>query len=206
MQTKLQELTERIYQEGVNKAREEADNILSEAQKKAEQVISKAHKDAEEIVKNATREAESLQQNSLNELKLAGRQAISDLKQKIAGLVEAKVVQPETKGAFKDLAFTQELIQTIVNNWNPRESENVALSLLLPKDNQKEFEAFFKEKAKNLLDKGLEVEYSNRMKNGFKIGPKNGSYLISFADEDFENFFRGFLRPRLVEMLYGEKE
>ena len=206
MQTKLQELTERIYQEGVNKANEEAEKIVSEAKKKAEELVNKARKDADDIIKNAGKEAESLQQNSLNELKLAGRQAISDLKQKIASLVEAKVIQPETKGAFKDVAFTQELIQTIVKNWNPKESENVSLSLLLPKDKQKEFEAFFKEKAKGMIDKGLEVEYSDRMKNGFKIGPKEGGYLISFADEDFEKFFRGFLRPRLIEMLYGEKE
>lgn len=206
MQTKLQELTERIYQEGVNKANEEADKIVREAKKKAEELVNKARKEADDILKNAGKEAESLQQNSLNELKLAGRQAISDLKQKIANLLEAKVIQPETKGAFKDVAFTQELIQTIVKNWNPRESENVALGLLLPKEKQKEFESFFKEKAKNMLDKGLEVEYSDRMKSGFKIGPTEGSYMISFADEDFENFFRAFLRPRLIRMLYGEKE
>lgn len=206
MQTKLQELTEKIYKEGVNKANDEAEKILSDAKKKAEELVSKAHKEASDIAKNAEKEAGTLHQNSLNELKLAGRQAISDLKQKIAGLVEARAIQPETKGAFKDITFTQELIQTIVKNWNPKESENVSLGLLLPKDKQKDFEAFFKEKAKGLLDKGLEVSYSDRMKNGFKIGPKEGGYLISFADEDFENFFKAFLRPRLIEMLYGEKE
>ncbi|MEE4178672.1 MAG: hypothetical protein V2I46_14295 [Bacteroides sp.] len=206
MQTKLQELTEKIYQEGVNKANEEAEKILSDAKKKAEELVSKAHKEADDIVKIAEKDASTLQQNSLNELKLAGRQAISDLKQKIAGLVEARVIQPETKGAFKDIAFTQELIQTIVKNWNPKDSENVSLNLLLPSDKQKDFEVFFKEKAKGLFDKGLEVNYSDRMKTGFKIGPKEGGYLISFADEDFENFFKAFLRPRLIEMLYGEKE
>ena len=206
MQTKLQELTERIYKEGVNKANEEAEHILSEAKRKAEELVAKARKEADDIFKKAEKEANTLQQNSLNELKLAGRQAISDLKQKIAGLVEARAIQPETKGAFKDTAFTQELIQTIVKNWNPRESENVSLSLLLPRDKQKDFEAFFTEKAKGLLDKGLEVSYSDRMKNGFKIGPKEGGYLISFADEDFENFFKAFLRPKLIEMLYGAKE
>lgn len=206
MQTKLQELTERIYQEGVSKANDEAEKILAEAKKQAEELVGKARRQADDIVKNAEKEAETLHKNSLNELQLAGRQAISDLKQKIAGLVEAGIVQPETKGAFKDIAFTQDIIQTIVKNWNPKESENVELSILLPADKQKEFEGFFKEKAKNLLDKGLEVNYSERMKSGFKIGPKEGGYMISFADEDFENFFRAYLRPRLIEMLYGEKE
>jgi len=204
MQTKLQELTERIYQEGVSKANEEAEKILSDAKKQAEELIGKASKQADDIIRNAEKEAETLHNNSLNELQLAGRQAISDLKQKIAGLVEAGSIQPETKGAFKDIAFTQELIQTIVKNWNPRESENVELSVMLPSVKQKEFETFFKEKAKGLLDKGLEVCYSDRMKSGFKVGPKDGGYMISFADDDFENFFRAFLRPRLIELLYGE--
>lgn len=206
MQTKLQELTERIYQEGVSKANEEAEKILSDAKKQAEDLIGGARRQADDILKNAEKEAEALHKNSLNELQLAGRQAISDLKQKIANLVETESVQPETKGAFKDPAFTQEMISTIVKNWNPKESENVELSLLLPAGKQKEFEGFFKEKAKGLLDKGLQVSYSDRMKTGFKIGPKEGGYLISFADEDFENFFRAFLRPKLIEMLYGEKE
>jgi len=206
MQTKLQELTERIYQEGVSKANEEAEQILADAKKQAEELIGKARKQADDIMKNAEKEAETLHKNSLNELQLAGRQAISDLKQKIAGMIEAGTVQPETKGAFKDIAFTQDIIQTIVKNWNPKESENVELSLLLPSGKQKEFETFFKEKAKNLLDKGLEVTYSDRMKSGFKVGPKQGGYMISFADEDFENFFRAYLRPKLIDMLYAEKE
>jgi len=206
MQSKLQELTEKIYQEGVSKANQEAEQILSDARKQAEELISKANKQADDMLKKAEKDAEALKKNSLNELQLAGRQAISELKQKIVGLVETGSVQPETKGAFKDTAFTQELIQTIVKNWNPKESENVDLALLLPSVKQKEFEAFFKEKAKGLLNKGLEVTYSERLKAGFKIGPKEGGYLISFADEDFENFFKAFLRPRLIELLFGETE
>lgn len=206
MQTKLQELTERIYQEGVSKANEEAEKILSGAGKQAEDLLAQANRQADEIIKNAQKEAATLHKNSLSELKLAGRQAISDLKQKIAGLIETGIVQPETKGAFKDIAFTQELIQTIVKNWNPRESENVELSILLPAASKKEFESFFNEKAKGLLDKGLEVNFSERMKSGFKVGPKEGGYMISFADDDFENFFKAYLRPRLIDMLYAEKE
>ena len=40
------------------------------------------------------------------------------------------------------------------------------------------------------------------MKGGFKIGPADGSYKISFSEDDFENFFKSFLRPKTIEMLY----
>lgn len=206
MQTKLQELTEKIYQEGVNKANQESGEILSQAKKQADQLLAEAKKEAEAIVKQAEKQAEELTKNSVNELQLTARQAISDLKQRIVTLVEAKTIAPEAKEAFKNDSFTQEIIHTIVKNWSPEDSNNVDLTLLLPVQKQQEFEVFFKTKAKQLLDKGLEVQYSQKLKGGFKIGPKEGGYMISFSDDDFDNFFRSFMRPRLIELLYGENK
>lgn len=206
MQTKLQELTQKIYQEGVNKAREESEMILSEAQKQAQDLLANAQKEADEIVRKAQKQADEISRNSLNELQLTARQAISELKQKVVNLVEARSIAPEAKQAFSQESFVQEVILTIVKNWKPEDSNNVDLTLLLPAGKQKEFEAFFTKKAKNLLDKGLEVEYSGRIKSGFKIGPKDEGYMISFSDEDFDNFFRSFMRPRLIELLYGQEK
>ena len=206
MQTKLQELTEKIYNEGIEKAKKEADKILSAAKKEAEEIVANAKKDAEGIVKAAEKDAADLSNNSLNELQLAGRQAITDLKQKITDLIQAETIKPETKTAFKDGEFAQKIIQTVVANWNPSDSKSVDLSLLLPAGQQKEFESYFSGKAGKLMEKGLEVNYSDRMKSGFKIGPKEEGYMISFAEEDFENFFKAFLRPKLVQMLFDQKK
>jgi V/A-type H+/Na+-transporting ATPase subunit E len=56
------------------------------------------------------------------------------------------------------------------------------------------------------LKKGLEITFTDKFKGGFKIGPKDGGYLISLTDEDFDNFFRAYLRPKLIEMLYSKQE
>jgi V/A-type H+/Na+-transporting ATPase subunit E len=202
MQTKLQELTEKIYSEGVEKANDEAKRIEAEAKKQADEMLEKAKKDAEKIIKDAEKEAEDLKKNSLNELQLASRQAISDIKQKVVALIDYKAVSPEIKGAFKDVEFTQLIIETVVKNWNPKGSDAVSLSVLLPEDKKKEFEAFFQKKTKDLLEKGLEIGFSEDVKGGFKIGPKEGGYMVSFTEEDFENFFKAYLRPRLIEILY----
>ncbi len=206
MQKKLQELTEKLYQEGVDKANEEAEKIIDEAKKEANDLISKAKKDAEKIVKEAEKNAEETKNNSLNELQLASKQAISELKQTIAKLIEMKAVEPETKEAFSDKDFTKNIILTIVKNWNPNDESQVELRAVLPDKQQKDFEKYFKSKAKKTLDKGLEIEFSEDVKGGFKIGPKDGSYLISFTDKDFDNFFKTFLRPGLIELLYEGKD
>ncbi|MFW5706462.1 MAG: hypothetical protein ACOC12_00955, partial [Bacteroidota bacterium] len=140
-----------------------------------------------------------------NELQLSARQLISDARQKVVHLIEAKVVEPEVKASFKDVDFTQNVIQTLVKNWKPGTDDSVDIQVLLPKEQQKDFEEFFKGKAAQMLGKGVEVSFTDKIKGGFKIGPKEGGYLISFSDEDFDNLFRGYLRPRLIEMLYNKE-
>ncbi len=205
MQTKLQELTEKIYQEGVVKANEEAEKILADAKKEAQSLLSKAKKEASDILENAEKENAELKKNALNELQLSARQAISDLKQKVVGLIETKTIKPETKEAFKGNEFILELIKTIVTNWEPQSGEPVKLEVVLPANQQKDMESFFKNKAGHLLEKSLEISFSEKTKGGFKIGPKEGGYQVSFSDDDFEHFFQAYLRPKLIELLFNDK-
>jgi V/A-type H+/Na+-transporting ATPase subunit E len=202
MQKKLQELTEKIYREGVEKANKEAEKIVSDAKSEAEELLSKAKKEAASVVDNANKEAEDLKKNGLNELQLSARQAISDIKQQVVNLIQAKTIEPETKAAFKEAEFTKDIIQTIVKNWDPESGDNVELHVLLPDTKKKEFEAYFKDQAGKALAKGVEIEFSERIKGGFKIGPKGGGYLISFSDKDFDNFFKTYMRPRLIKLLF----
>ena len=55
------------------------------------------------------------------------------------------------------------------------------------------------------LNQKFEVVPDKNIRYGFKIGPKDGSYFISFSDKDFENLFREYMRPRIIEMLFGGK-
>ncbi len=206
MEKKLQELTEKLYQEGIDKANKEAEKIIMEAKKEADDIISKANKDAGTKIKESEKNSEDIKNNALNELRLASKQAISELKQRIANLVEMKVIGPHTKESFEDKNFLKNLILTVVQNWDMKDESLADLKLLLPEKQQKEFEEFFKSEIKNLFDKGLEIEFTENVKSGFKIAHKDRNYLISFTDKDFENFFKTFLRPRLIEMLYKDDE
>ncbi len=206
MQKKLQELTDKIYKEGVEKANKEADKIVSDAQKQADELVAKAKKEADATIDKAKKEAEETSDNALNELQLSARQAISDLKQEVVSLIQAKTIEPETKAAFKDETFTRDIIQTIVKNWDPKGSDNVDLTVLLPENKKKEFEEFFRKKAKDLMESGLEIDFSEKIKGGFKIGPKDGGYLVSFSDADFDQFFKQYMRPRLISLLFEEQK
>ena len=61
---------------------------------------------------------------------------------------------------------------------------------------------YFAAKAKDLLDKGVKIEQVNGIKTLFSVSPADGSYKVNFGEEEFMNYFKEFLRPQLVEMLF----
>ncbi|NPA36064.1 MAG: V-type ATP synthase subunit E [Chlorobi bacterium] len=203
MHTKLQELTDKIYNEGVQKANEEAGQILEKAKKEAEEIVAKARADAEKTIKDAEKKAEEIKHNMEAEMKLASTQALTALKQKVSGLITLQVVEPSMKEVFSDKDYLQKIIETVVKGWT--KTGDFDLSVVLPEKDKKEFDKFFKNSLAVELNKGVEVSYDSEVEGGFRIGPKDGSYIISFTEEDFNNFFKAYLRPKTVELLFDKK-
>jgi len=202
MENKLQELTQKLYNEGVEKANAEAEKILAEAKSEAEKLKQNAKKEAEKIVADAEQKSAEIKKNVDAELSLATKQSIRTVKQQITDMIVSKVIDEPVKKALDDAKFVKEIIQAVVKNWNPKGNETIDLSVLLPADLEKEFAKLFTAKTGQELNANLELTFSDSIKGGFKIGPADGSYKISFSDDDFENFFKTYLRPKTIEMLY----
>lgn len=203
MEGKLHELTQKIYQEGLEKSRKESADILAKAQEQASQILADANRDATRTRARAEEEAEALRKNAISELQLAARQAQSTLRQEISRLVSSEILSTPIGQAFDDKKFFQSLIETAVGNWDPKLTENAGLELILPEKERKDLEQFIREKLPQSLDKGLVVRFDENMKDGFRIGPADGRYLISFTPDDFDRFFRQFLRPQITQLLFG---
>ncbi len=202
MENKLQELTQKLYNEGVEKANVEAEKILAEAKSEAEKLKQEAEKEAQKIIANANQKSAEIKKNVDAELNLAAKQTIRTVKQQITDMIVSKVIDEPVKKAFDDEKLVKEIIETVVKNWNPQKNEAIDLSVLLPTELEKEFTKFFTAKSGKELNANLELSFSDSIKGGFKIGPADGSYKISFSEDDFENFFKSFLRPKTIEMLY----
>jgi V/A-type H+-transporting ATPase subunit E len=129
-------------------------------------------------------------------------QAISAMKQQVSSLVTMNVLQPPVKETFSDKDFMKTMISVIVKGWMAKESFD--LNVILPEAEQAQMEKFFQNSLAAELNKGLGFSFSGDIKSGFKIGPSDGSYLISFTDEDFMNFLKAYLRPKTNQILFGE--
>ncbi len=199
---KLKKITDKIYQEGVEKARTEAEQIMENARQEAENIIGQARKKEAEIHEQVQKQTAEMKQNTDAELRLAARQFMSTLKQEISGNVINAQVETPVREAFGDPEFIREMMLTIVKNWNPMKPEDMHLKLLLPAEREQELKGFFNSKAKELLNSGLEISYLPTIKDGFKIEPKNSSYYINFTDEGFENYFKNYLRDKTRKMIF----
>lgn len=86
MENKLQELTKKLYDEGLEKGRAEADRLVGEAKNEAAKIVAEARAQAEEIVKKARDKAEDVEKNTMTEIALAGKQAAAKIKSEIASM------------------------------------------------------------------------------------------------------------------------
>ena len=196
MENKIQELTEKIYAEGVEKGKTEADRIVAEAQAKAETILKEAQAKAESIVADAKKNAEELNANTRSELKLYGAQAVGALKSEAATIVTDTVVKAAVKDAVAGDALKAFIVK-IAERWSANEP------LVISTAEAAELKAFFAAKAKALLDKGVAIEQVNGKKASFSIAPADGSYKVNFGEGEFEEFFKSFLRPQMVELLFS---
>lgn len=194
MENKIQELTEKIFNEGVEKGRVEAERIISDAKAEAAAIIKRAEAEAEEIAAKARKAAAELDANTRSELKLYGAQAIGALKSEVATIVTDTIVKENLDGAIKE-GLLKEVILKIAEKWNSNEQ------LVISTAEAEELKAFFAAKAKALLDKGIEIKEVNGVK-GFTVSPADGSYKVSFGAAEFESFLKSFLRPQIVELLF----
>ena len=90
MEQKIQELTAKIYQEGVAKGELQAKKIITDAQEKATGIVADAKAQAEKIIADAQKQSAELKRNTEAEIRLSGTQALSAIKQQIIDLVTAK--------------------------------------------------------------------------------------------------------------------
>ena len=200
MENKLQELTKKLYDEGLEKGRAEADRLVGEAKNEAAKIVAEARAQAEEIVKKARDKAEDVEKNTMTEITLAGKQAAAKIKSEIASMIVAKATAAGVKEAALDPAFIKEMLLAVAGNWNGADAGKVELKALLPE--RTKLDAAFGKSAQELLAAGIEVGYSKEVKSGFKVGAKDGGYYISFSDADFDALLGEYLREKVSDMLF----
>jgi V/A-type H+-transporting ATPase subunit E len=192
----LSELTEKIYAEGVEKGNQEALQIVEKANAQAADIVAQAEKKAAAIVADAEAKAQELNKNTRAELKLFAEQSVSAIKTEVANIITDTVVNDSVKAATSDAKFMQSIIAALAEQM--AKDGNVTIEA-------KDAEAltkYFVANTKGLLDKGVKIIEVKNIKTDFSIVPEKGGYKLNFGEKEFVAYFKEFLRPQLIDILF----
>ena len=202
MENKLQELTDKLYNEGLSKGREEGEALLAKAKSQAADIVAEAEKKAAEIMTKAEKEAEAYKVKVAGDLKMAASQSVQATRKDIEDLVVFKMTGAATEKALSDEAFVKEVIKAVAEKFNAETAMD--LNLVLPETLKSSLESFVKNELSTILKGQVNASFSKKIAGGFTIGPKDGSYFISLTDETFKELISEYLRPATRKLLFGE--
>ncbi|MBR4978075.1 MAG: hypothetical protein IKY95_03880 [Bacteroidales bacterium] len=201
MQNKLQELTDRLYNEGLSKGKQEGEEILAKAKVQADEIVAKAQAEAAQIVEAARKQAEELQTKTASDIKMAAAQSIAATKKDIETLIVGKMTEADVKKALTSAEFVKELIKAVAEKFTT--DGPVELEVVLPESLKKDVEPFVTNELAKILGAGVEASFSKKVSGGFRIGPKEGGYFVSFTEETFNELISEYLRPATKKLLFG---
>ena len=198
---KLQELTQKLYEEGLAKGKQDGEALLQKAQSEAEGIVKQAQEEAEAILAKARKDAEDFKVKVEGDVKMAAQQAVQATRADIENLVVAKVVDGTVDKALANEDYIKGIITAVAQKFSADEPAD--LSLVLPENLKKSLEPFVKNELGKLLGKGIDASFSKKVAGGFKIGPKDGGYFVSLTDETFKDLIGSYLRPATKKLLFG---
>ena len=201
MQNKLQELTDKLYNEGLSKGKQEGEELLAKAKVQADDIVAKAKAEAAAIVAAADKEAEDLKTKVQGDLKMAAAQSVAATKKDIETLVISKMTEGEVKNALTSAEFVKEVILAVAKAFNTGDPTD--LEVVLPETLKKDLETFVTSELTKVLKGGVQASFSKKIAGGFTIGLKDGGYFISFTDETFNALISEYLRPATKKILFG---
>ena len=201
MSDKLQELTEKLYNEGLSKGKEEGKLLLARAREEADRIISDARKQAEAIVSDAEKQAADVKNKTASDLKMASAQCVQATKKDIENLLVNAIGAAPAEKQMSDPDFLKKIILAVAERFSA--SEPGDLALLLPASLKDELEPWVAGELRKKLGSGLKADFTKKVAGGFSIGPKDGGWFVSMTDETFGELFAEYLRPVTRKLLFG---
>ena len=201
MQNKLQELTDKLYNEGLSKGKQEGEELLAKAKVQAEEMVAKAEAEAAQIVAAAQKQADEIKSKVASDIRMASSQSLAATRKDIESLIVGKMAGEPVKKSLASADFVKEIIKAVAEKFTTEGP--VDLALVLPENLQKDLEPFVNTELAKMLNAGVEASFSKKISGGFKIGPKEGGYFVSFTDETFDQLISEYLRPATKKILFG---
>ena len=201
MQNKLQELTDKLYNEGLSKGKQEGEELLAKAKAQVDDMLAKAQAEAAQIIAAAQKQADEIRTKTASDIKMASSQSIAATKKDIETLIVGKMTGDAVKKTLSSPDFIKDLIKTVAEKFTT--DGPVDLNLVLPESLKNDLEPFATKELAKILGAGVQASFSKKVAGGFQIGPKDEGWFVSFTEETFNQLISEYLRPATKKLLFG---
>lgn len=193
MANTLERMVDRIYQEGIHRAEERAQEIVSAAEKESRVIREKAQHEADEIIQRAKIDAEKIRKAMESDLQLLAVRAFSKLKSEISNILVAKTVAEDIAATVSDTNFISTVILRLLQTIKSDE-----MIVTVPPSLHDEII----EKLKDKLSAGLEglQLHTGTNKTGFTVVRKNSGYELEFSEAALLDLLNPYLKPALAAL------
>ena len=180
MDVQLKELIDKIKNDGVKSAEENAARIISEAEDRAAAIVKKANEEAETAKKAAKAEAEKAERSGREAIRQAGRDLVLTVKGEVEALF-GKLLEAETAGAM-DPAAMAEAVSAAVKSLAGADAGS--FDVLVSEASLSAVEKGMKAKLASELAAGLEIKPFKGIDAGFRVSRKDGTAFFDFSEKE----------------------
>jgi len=199
MSENLKGLLEKINQEGIKSAEKKAGEIEDKARLDAEKILSAARKLAGEIVQKAEAEAEKIQVNAELSLKQASRDLLLSLKEDIRKMLN-KIIAGEIEKALSNEEIAG-ILAGLIDKYAEKNGQADDIKVLVKKEDLEKIKNSFMSKLKDRVKAGVEFKPSPNINAGFSISFDKGKLYFDFSDEGLLETLCAYLNPELARII-----
>jgi V/A-type H+/Na+-transporting ATPase subunit E len=193
MEVQLQELIDKIKDNGVKAANTEKNRIISDAEKKAKEIIAAAEQKAKDLESQAGENAVLSEKRSREALQLASRDLILNISTKITNLFNEILLSEAAKAL--DAKVLGQLITAAINNIGKDGSFEIALS----ESDAKNFGDALKSQLASVAKGGITIKPTRTVDAGFRLVEANGAISYDFTNAVIAENLAAYVNPKLAE-------
>ena len=159
MSNKLQELTDKLYNEGLSKGKEEGELLLAQARVEADKIRATGRREAALMVAEAEKTAAALKEKAESDIRMASAQSLQATRKDIEDLLVNAVISDKVSKALADKDFVKEIIRAVAEKFSSSEATDIGL--VLPASMKKDLEKWVSGELGKAL--GKEVKHSRSL-------------------------------------------
>jgi V/A-type H+-transporting ATPase subunit E len=195
MDVRLEDLIEKIKQEGVDAAQKQADDIVTQAKNQAKEIVDDANKEAMAIAKKAKDEAARFEKTAKSAVQQAARDTLLTIKEEVKNIF-GNILKQKV-----DENLSPEILKNIIIGFAQNIAKGKGLDVLVSSDSQKQLNKMISKGLKEEFKKGITIKPDPRIKKGIRVGIKGEEAYYDITDEGITEFLRQFLSPQLSELI-----